>query len=134
MNYCAASQDGKLPNDVNIWIQMPIYFIIALAEIFDFVTMSEYAYSKAPRDMKTVVQALTQLTACLGSVLGMAISPVAKDPHLMIMYACLAAAMALCAALFWWKFRKYDEMDAGLNRLVVEEASDRDDAEIESCS
>jgi proton-dependent oligopeptide transporter, POT family len=127
---CTASNNGKVDNDVNVWIQMPIYFILAVAEIFGFVTANEYAYSKAPRDMRTVIQALTQLTACLGSALGMAISPVAKDPHLIIMYACLAGTMALCAALFWWRFRKYDRIDVELNRLDIQEASssDRNDA------
>ena len=124
---CAASTDGRQPNEVNVWIQLPLYFILALAEIFGFVTASEYAYSKAPRDMKTIVQALTQLTACLGSVLGMALSPVSRDPFLVTMYACLAGSMGLSTVLFWWKFHKYDRVDGELDRLDddVPEESDR---------
>ncbi|OCL02901.1 hypothetical protein AOQ84DRAFT_400952 [Glonium stellatum] len=102
-------------------LSLPVYFILAVAGIFGFITASEYAYNKAPQDMKTIVQALTQLTACLGSALGMALSPVARDPHLVTMYACLAALMGLCTTLFWWKFRKYDKVGAELNRLAVRE-------------
>ncbi|KAK3332275.1 POT family-domain-containing protein [Cercophora scortea] len=95
-------------NDVSVWVQMPVYVLIAVAEILGFVTAFEYAYNHAPADMKTVVQALAQLTAGLASALSMAISPAAQDPHLVVMYACLAGAMGLSLVLFWWRFRKYD--------------------------
>ena len=114
---CPEAQDGRLPNSVSVWLQMPVYFLLAVAEILGFVTAFEYSYSKAPRDMKAVVQALTQLTACLASLLGMAISPAAKDPNMTIMYACLAGAMGLSAVLFWWKFRRYDDIDRELNQF-----------------
>ncbi|CAI4211377.1 unnamed protein product [Parascedosporium putredinis] len=123
---CPASEGGKTPNDVNVWVQLPVYLLLAIGEIFGFVTAFEYAYGKAPKDMKTVVQALTQLTACLASVLGMAISPAAKDPNMVIFYACLAGAMGLTAVAFWWRFRKYDDMDAELNRLDHKEGSQSD--------
>lgn len=118
---CPASQNGKIPNSIAVWVQLPIYFVLAVAEIFGFVTASEYAYSKAPKDMKTVVQALMQLTACVASALGMALSIVSKDPKLVVMYASLAAAMALSAVLFWWKFRMYDEKEEEMNKANVQE-------------
>jgi len=118
---CTASQDGTLPNNVNVWVQTPVYVLLAVAEIFGFVTVFEYAYSKAPPGMKSVVQALTQLTACLASAVGMAISPAARDPYMVTMYACLAGAMVLSAGLFWWRFEKYDARDKELNQLRAEE-------------
>ncbi|KAI1908922.1 peptide transporter ptr2 [Ophidiomyces ophidiicola] len=117
---CPASENGRIPNNVNVWIQMPVYVFLAIGEIFGFVTAYEYAYSKAPRDMKTVVQSLTQLTACVASLLGMAISPAAKDPNMVILYSCLAGAMGLSSVLFYWKFRKYDKIDYELNKLDLE--------------
>lgn len=88
------------------------------------MTALEYAYNKAPREMKAIVQALTQLTACLASALGMALSPATRDPHMVIIFASLAASMGVCAVLFWWKFRKYDEIDAELNRLNLQDTLD----------
>lgn len=105
---CEESQDGTIPNHISVWVQVPVYFILAVAEIFGFVTASEYVYSNAPKDMKTVVQAFTQLTACAGSALGMALSPVSRDPYLVTMYGSLAGAMILNAALFWLIFRRHD--------------------------
>ncbi|KAI8157007.1 hypothetical protein K4K49_005986 [Colletotrichum sp. SAR 10_70] len=118
---CAASDGGRLPNDVNVWLQLPVYVALAIAEIFGLVTASEYAYSKAPKNMKSIVQAMVQLSACLGSLMAMTLSPVSRDPHLVIVYAVIAGVMGACSALFWWKFQKYDAVDRELNDLVDEE-------------
>ncbi|KAL8996292.1 MAG: hypothetical protein Q9169_004178 [Polycauliona sp. 2 TL-2023] len=118
---CPASEDGRLPNDISVWVQIPVYFVLAVGEIFGFVTASEYAYSKAPPDMKTIVQALVQLTACVGSALGMALSPVAKDPDVLVMYACIAGVMVLAAGLFYWRFEKYDKIDEELDRMNLQD-------------
>lgn len=118
---CESSQDGTIPNDISVWVQLPIYFILAVAEIFGFVTASEYAYSKAPKDMKAVVQAIMQLTACVASALGMALSLVSKDPKLVIMYASLAAAMGVSAALFFSKFSRYDDREDEMNKTNIQE-------------
>lgn len=115
---CDASHGSAIPNQVNVWIQLPVYVLLAIGEILSLITAFEYVYNKAPKDMKTVVQALAQLTASLASVLGMAISPVAKDPNMVVFYACLAGAMALTAVLFWWRFAKYDRIDASLNQFA----------------
>jgi POT family proton-dependent oligopeptide transporter len=119
---CLASDGGRIPNNVNVWLQTPIYVILAFAEIFSFVTASEYAYAKAPKDMKAIVQSMTQLTAGVGAALGMAISPVAKDPKLVIMYGALGGAMCVVTMLFWWRFKKYDHIDEELDMLDVKKA------------
>ncbi|KAF8244417.1 oligopeptide transporter [Wilcoxina mikolae CBS 423.85] len=120
---CPASDSGRIPNSVSVWIQTPVYFILAAAEILGFVTASEYAYSKAPKNMKALVQALTQVTAGVGAALGMSISPVVEDPRLVIMYTALAASMLVVTAPFWWLFKKYDKIDEDLNalNLTIEE-------------
>ncbi|KAF3799835.1 putative peptide transporter ptr2 [Colletotrichum gloeosporioides] len=120
---CAASDGGRLPNEVNVWLQLPVYVALAIAEIFGLVTASEYAYSKAPKNMKSIVQAMVQLSACLGSLMAMALSPVSRDPHLVVVYAVIAGVMGACSVLFWWKFRKYDAVDRELNNV------DNDDEE-----
>ena len=104
-----------MPNDVNVFVQAPVYFILAVAEILGFVSSNEYAYSKAPKSMKTVVQALTQVTAGVESALGMAIAPAAVDPYLVFCYAGLATATGAAATGFWLVFKKYDLIDEELN-------------------
>jgi POT family proton-dependent oligopeptide transporter len=115
---CAASDGGRTPNDVNVWVQLPVYVALAIAEIFGLVTASEYSYEKAPRGMRSVVQAMVQLSAGVGALMGMAISPAARDPWLVAVYAALAGAMGVCSLLFWWFFRKYDRINDQLNRTI----------------
>lgn len=120
---CDASQGGSIPNGVNVWIQLPVYVLLAVGEILSLMTAFEYVYNKAPKDMKTIVQALAQLTAALASALGMAISPVARDPNMVVFYASLAGAMALTGVLVWWRFAKYDRIDTQLNQLADPEGA-----------
>ncbi|KAH8801779.1 peptide transporter PTR2-A [Xylogone sp. PMI_703] len=112
---CPASDGGRIPNNISVWLQTPIYFILALSEILGFATLSEYSYSKAPRDMRSLVQALRQLTAGVGSALGMALSPVTTNPKVMYMYIALAVIMAISGPPFWLLFSKYDDVDEELN-------------------
>ncbi|KAF2019953.1 oligopeptide transporter [Aaosphaeria arxii CBS 175.79] len=106
---CEAADGGRVPNDVNVWTQLPVYVALAIAEIFGLVTVSEYSYSNAPKDMRSVVQAMVQLSACFGSVMGIAISPAARDPWLVVVYASIAGALAVCSVGFWFCFRKHDK-------------------------
>lgn len=106
---CPESNNGRIPNDINVWTQLPVYVALAIAEIFGLVTASEYAYTHAPKDMRSVVQAMVQLSACMGAVMGIAISPAARDPWMVIVYASIAAALGVCSVLFWFIFRKHDE-------------------------
>lgn len=115
---CPASDGGRLPNNVNVWLQLPIYILVAIGEIFGIVTASQYAYEKSPRGMRAIVQATLQLSAGLGALLGIAISPAARDPYLTAVYAALAGTMAFCSVGFWFLFRKYDKLNDQLNRLT----------------
>ncbi|KAF2278031.1 PTR2-domain-containing protein [Westerdykella ornata] len=97
-----------LGNNVNVWIQAPVYFLMAIGEIFAYVTGLEYAYDHSPTAMKAIVQAISLLVAGVGSAVAMALTPVARDPNLTILYGSLFGAMTVTAATFWWRFRKYD--------------------------
>jgi POT family proton-dependent oligopeptide transporter len=98
-----------------------VYFLLAIGEILGFVTAFEYAYSEAPKDMKAVVMAFSQLTAGLASVLGMAVSPAAKDPNMVIMYGVLAGAMGATAGVFWWWWRGLDKRRSEEERTAAVE-------------
>jgi POT family proton-dependent oligopeptide transporter len=116
-----AEASDAAPNAISVWVQVPVYFVLAAGEILGFVTASEYAYSKAPANMKTVVQAFAQLTAGGASALAMALSPLARDPQVLIMYASLAGVMVLATGLFWWRFAKYDRVDGELDQMRFED-------------
>lgn len=60
-----------------------------------------------------MVQALSQVTACGASLIGMGLSPAARDPNMVGMYAGLAGGMGVSAGVFWWVFGSYDEDGKG---------------------
>lgn len=113
-------QCEKSPNDVSVWIQSPVYILLGVGEILGFTTLAEYSYSEAPRDMRSLVQAMAQLSSGAGSALGMAFSPLSKDPQILYLYTGLSVTMITTAPTFWLLFHAHDDR-------VFEEARSSDD-------
>jgi len=67
--------------------------------------------------MKSFVMSMFLLTSAFGSALGIALSPTAKDPKLVTMYASLAGVTLIVAAIFWFLFKKYNAQEEDLNAL-----------------
>ncbi|PKX91326.1 oligopeptide transporter [Aspergillus novofumigatus IBT 16806] len=105
---CPESDHGRIPNQISVFLQTPIYVLGAIAEIFCFTTGTEYAYNQAPKSMKSVVQSVWMATAGVGACLAMAFTPIGKDPHLVVMYSSLAGVMAVTTVLFGIFFGKQD--------------------------
>ena len=105
---CSAVTNHE-PNHVNVWVQAPVFFLIAMGEVWAYVTALEIAYSHAPKHMKSVIQACFPLMAAIGSACAMGITPFAHDPNLVILCASLAGGMAIVTVAFWFFFRKYDK-------------------------
>ena len=47
-------------NDVNIFLLLPQYIVITAGEVMNSVTGLEFAYTQAPKSMKSVVQEMIQ--------------------------------------------------------------------------
>ena len=97
---CPDSHGGQHPNEISVFLQVPTFVIGAFGEVLFSVSGSEYAYNKAAPHMKSTLQAFTQLTVAIGSALGIAVSPVTHNPHLVIVFSSFAAAVILNAAVF----------------------------------
>ncbi|KAI9762450.1 MAG: peptide transporter ptr2 [Chaenotheca gracillima] len=115
------SDGGQIPNHVHVMLQAPVYIITGFAEIFFSITGLEYAYTKAPPSMKSVVMSMFLLTNAFGSALGIALSPTAEDPKLTTTYASLGGVMFVTAVVFFLCFRKYNSAEEKLNRLDAED-------------
>lgn len=127
---CPASDNGSIPNNITVWLQIPVYFLLALGEILGFTTLSEYSYSEAPKDMRSVVQALRQVSAGIGNALALALSQVSGNPQILWLYTSLAAVMIFWAAVFWFAFKRYDRDNGELNKCRHPETdSDNDSGE-----
>lgn len=107
---CAAANDRTIPNQISVFLQIPIYFGGALAEVFCFTTGTEYAYNQAPKNMKTLVQAIWLAMGGVGACLALAFTPLTKDPHMVTMYAILTGLLGGASFLLWILFRGLDKV------------------------
>jgi proton-dependent oligopeptide transporter, POT family len=95
----APAQNLSMEPCPTVLLQIPIYFLEGIGEIFASPAGWEYAFMIAPKSMKSVLQAIFAMTAAGGSVFGLALSPTYKDPNLLSMYAGLAGVMFVTALL-----------------------------------
>lgn len=71
------------PNSINVWIQGPCYVLGAISEIFTNITALEYAFTHAPASMKSVVTSVYYFNNAIAAVIGIALTPVNKDPEIL---------------------------------------------------
>ncbi|KAM7212937.1 oligopeptide transporter [Rhypophila decipiens] len=102
---CPGSDKGKIPNQVSMFLQVPVYVTGGISEIFAVTTALEFAYNQSPASMRSVIQSYWLSTAGIGSLLILAFTPLAKDPYFVIMHASLAGLMVVTTVAFRILFR-----------------------------
>lgn len=105
------------PAPINVWAQTGSYALISFSEIFASITILEYAFTKAPKNMRSIVQALSLLTNAVSSALGQALSPLADDPLLVWNYVTCTLLAFVGGVLFFLTFRGLDRQEEVLNEL-----------------
>ncbi|TPX53674.1 hypothetical protein PhCBS80983_g06242 [Powellomyces hirtus] len=106
-------------NNISVFLQFPAYLLIALSEIFASIGSLEYSYTHAPTKMKCLISALALLPNAAASLIGLFLSPLAKDPTLTWMYAGAGIAAFIATIAFWFLYRKFDDEDLALKRAAV---------------
>ncbi|CAO1635007.1 unnamed protein product [Parajaminaea phylloscopi] len=104
---------------INVWAQTPTYVLIALSEIFASVTGLEYAFTKAPKNMKSIVMSVFLFQTAISNALGEAFLSLSEDPHLITNYAVFAGLAFFFGALFWFCFRNLDKDEDELNAIGI---------------
>jgi POT family proton-dependent oligopeptide transporter len=72
----------KTPAPITVWVQIVPYGLIGLSEVMASITKLEYAFTKAPKNMRSTVQAIAILTSAISSALGQAFTSLSDDPLL----------------------------------------------------
>lgn len=105
------------PPDLSVWLQAPSYVLIALSEITALVTSLEYAFTKAPRNMRSLVMGLFLFTNAFSGALGQAFVPLSKDPLFVWLYVIIACISFVAMVAFWYTFRGVDREEHVMNAL-----------------
>ncbi|KZT71325.1 PTR2-domain-containing protein [Daedalea quercina L-15889] len=103
--------------DLNVWAQTGSYVLIAISEIFASITSLEYGFSKAPKNMRSLVAAFALFMSAISSAICEAFNPLTADPLLVWNYGSMAVIAAIGGTLFWLSFRKLDAQEDELNML-----------------
>nr|WGD08205.1 putative peptide transporter [Trichoderma koningiopsis] len=117
--------DGKEvtcpPAPINVWAQCLPYILIGIAEIFANVTSYEYAYSKAPENMKSLVMSVNLFMSAVSAAIGEAFTPLSDDPLLVWNYTTVACIAFVGGIAFWFCFRHLDSEEDKWNMLKKSE-------------
>ncbi|KAL5338935.1 POT family-domain-containing protein [Aspergillus crustosus] len=109
------------PAPINVWAQCLPYILIGLSEIFTNVTSYEYAFSKAPQNMRSIVMSVNLFMSAIASAIGQAFTPLSDDPLLVWNYTVIACIAFVGGIGFWVSFRHLDSEEDRWNMLAKSE-------------
>lgn len=109
--------DCDEPAPINVWAQALPYILIGLSEILTNVTSYEYAFSKAPENMKSLVMSVNLFMSAVSAAIGQAFTPMSKDPLYLWNYTTVACIAAVGGIAFWFCFRHLDSEEDKMNML-----------------
>jgi POT family proton-dependent oligopeptide transporter len=123
MSPCGDHANGEDcdPAPINVWAQCLPYILIGLAEILTNVTSYEYAYSKAPENMKSLVMSVNLFMSAVSAAIGQAFLPLSTDPLLVWNYVVVAIIALIGGVAFWFCFYKLDSEEDKWNMLAKSE-------------
>ncbi|OJJ08429.1 hypothetical protein ASPVEDRAFT_396350 [Aspergillus versicolor CBS 583.65] len=116
---------GDQPNDclpeihapISVWVQALTYILGGISEILASVTSLEYAYTKAPKNMRSLVQAVSLFMNAISSAIGQALVGLSDDPLLVWNYTLVAILAYIGGIGFWASNYKLDRQEDELNTL-----------------
>jgi POT family proton-dependent oligopeptide transporter len=114
--------------EITIWYQTVPYFFIGVSEIFSAISALEFAYSKAPSNMKAIVMALFLLSNAFGSILGLILAPIFVPKNFTFIFFAFSGGMLLLALIFFWKFKDsdYEKVEAPSHQVFTVAFSDKE--------
>jgi proton-dependent oligopeptide transporter, POT family len=115
----ACVDEGKNPlhSPLNVWIIAGPYIMVGIAEIFASITSLEYAFTKAPVRMKSVVMAFAQFQNAIAAAINLALSAVNVEPRFMWLFTSFAVIAWVIGIIFFIVFRDLDKAEAELNQI-----------------
>jgi POT family proton-dependent oligopeptide transporter len=120
-NPCGNRASDCVPDNtstLNVWIQSGSYILIAISEILASITGLEYAFTKAPKNMRSLVMAVFLFMSAVSSALGEAFVSLSADPLLVWNYGIMGVLALVSGFLFWWSTADLDAREDEFNNLA----------------
>ncbi|KAF2866264.1 POT family-domain-containing protein [Massariosphaeria phaeospora] len=105
------------PSPLNVWIQSVPYILVGFSEIFTSITGLEYAFTKAPKNMRSLVTSYWHFMSAFSNAIGQALVSLAEDPLLVWNYGVVAVLAFIGGVLFWFHQRPTDKREDIMNML-----------------
>jgi POT family proton-dependent oligopeptide transporter len=102
-----------------VWAQSGSYILIAISEIFASITSLEYAFTKAPKNMRSLVMSFNLFMMAISAALGEAFVSLSADPLLVWNYGSMAVISFIGGVLFYLCFIQLDRDEDRLNALAA---------------
>lgn len=118
--------DCKHPAPFTVWVQAVPYVLIGFSEIFTSITGLEYAFTKAPKNMRSVVTSYWHFMSAFSNAIGQAWTALSEDPLLVWNYGSVAIIAFFAGVLFWIHQRPVDKQEDTLNMLPDSTYSGKD--------
>ncbi|CAK5282285.1 unnamed protein product [Mycena citricolor] len=116
---CADAAGNVIPAPLNVWIQTGSYVLVAFSEILASITGLEYAFTKAPKNMRSLVMSIFLFTSAISAAIGEAFVSLSTDPLLVWNYGSMGVIAAVAGILFWLHVRGLDKREDELNQLAT---------------
>jgi POT family proton-dependent oligopeptide transporter len=105
------------PAEINVWVVSGVYILVGIGEIFASITSLEYAFTKAPLRMKSVVVAFSQFQTAISSALNFALTPLNAENLFLWLFGTFAIASWVTGFVFFWAFYDLDQEEMRLNQI-----------------
>ncbi|EDR15520.1 peptide/h+ symporter protein [Laccaria bicolor S238N-H82] len=114
---CTKADGTPNPSPLNVWIVSGPYILVGLSEIFASITSLEYAFTKAPKRMRSVVMAFSQFQTALSSALNFALVAVNVEQKFVWLFGSFAVTAWIVGTIFFFTFRDLDRRELELNAI-----------------
>ncbi|TFK20581.1 peptide transporter PTR2B [Coprinopsis marcescibilis] len=114
---CETERGTPNPSPLNVWIVSGPYLLVGMSEIFTSITSLEYAYTKAPARMKSVVMSFSQFQVAISAAINLALTAVNAEVHFVWLYGSFAIVAWVIGTIFFITFRGLDRRENSLNSI-----------------
>lgn len=106
-----------ITSPITVWVQSGSYVLVSLSEIFAVVTSMEVAVLMAPKNMKSMVMAVSVFTSAIAAAVVEAFNPLAKNPTFVILFGIFSGLAFVGGIIFYIIFRGIDKHQEELNLI-----------------